>query len=73
MIYHEFPRSIAMFDGNRATPKHSDENRRTSAKIGFPKIDQDHSGSAPGLEKTRKTRNKRDFGPEKKGPGIHPR
>ena len=46
-------------------PENSDENRRKSAKIVFPKIDQDHSGSVPGLEKPRKTLEKHDFGPKK--------
>ena len=58
-------------------PEKSDENRRKSAKIVFPEIVQDHSGSVPGLEKPRKTLKKHDFGPKKirknSGDGIRPR
>ena len=57
--------------------ENSDENRRKSPKIDFPKIDRDHSGSIPRLQKPRKTFETHDFGPKANrnfsGLGIHPR
>ena len=53
-----------IFDEN-LPPENSDENRGTSAKIDFPKIGRDHSGSVPGLQKRRKTLEKLDFGTKK--------
>ena len=63
MSFREFSR----FSAKIGRPhENSVEHRQTSANIDFPKIDQDHSGSVPGLQKPRKTLETHKFGPTKK-------